>query len=252
MAGVQGIVHAATDLTFSDKADDVIPAVLQSYAYLLESAQSNGEIRRIVFTSSGIVVGSANFNEQIQNLDSHSWSEKAAQEYKTNPNAVSVYAASKLLSEKAVWDFAKTKNPSFVVNTVIPFGTFGAALPGLKPHGTAIQLLELAAGRPSMLPVIGPGFHIDVFDVAKLHILCLTRDDVRNERIIAANEGYSINSMLDLIKKVKPNASLPERQQDWNKVDNTKYDVKRGQELLSDQGGFRSFEYSVRGHLENL
>lgn len=251
--GVEGVVHVASDMTFSSNPDEVIPPVLKAYNTLLEAAHSQKSVRRFVLTSSSIAVGSPNVGgKTTQHFDASKWNDASVEEMKRAPSGLNVYAASKVLSEKSAWDFVKNKKAAFALTSINPNANFGAPVPGTEILTTGKWLTELAANKHSIAINIGPQFHVDVGDVARLHVLALTREDVKNERILAFGTSYTINSLLDAIKKVKPDAHTFEKRDEWDVKDNTLVDVQRANELLKDQGGLRDLEYSVRASLESV
>lgn len=249
--GVQGVVHAASVLTLSSKPDDVIPPVLKGYENLLEAAHGNREVRRVVLTSSAVACGYPNWDGQgCSHFDANSWDDKAAEFIKhPSPHGSTVYAASKVLSERAAWSFVKERRPSFVINTVNPIATFGAPIPGFPPSSTGTWITDLVAGRNSILNGIGPMHQVDVDDVAKLHIIALTRPDVQYERILAFCSPFDYKSIVDVILRVKPDAPI-KPVPNFDERNKSTVDVRRANELLQSQGGLHDLEYSVRRNIE--
>ena len=251
--GVQAIIHTASDVSFSDIPDEVIVPVLKAYRTILEAAHAQKQIRRFVFTSSSVAVGPMNRGSgPIQRLDVNSWNDEAVEQSKTAPNGHNAYAASKVLSERAVWDFVKTNKPSFVATSINPSGNFGKPVPGLPFASTGLVVPDVATGVTSWVAGMGAIYHVDVDDVAKLHALALTREDVKNERILAYGTPYNYNTVIDLVHKLKPSAPVEAKREEWGGEDRTKADVSRANELLKDQGGLRDLEYSVRVAVEAL
>ncbi|UZJ51277.1 hypothetical protein CBS101457_000597 [Exobasidium rhododendri] len=253
ITGVEGVIHAASDLTFSPKPDEVVPAVTKAYNSLFNAANSQKQIRRVILTSSSIALGFPNAGgKTTQHFDVHSWNDAALEKIKTSPDGVSVYAASKVLSERIAWDFVKNKKPNFVVTSINPNLNLGATVPGVPYLSSGTAILDAAKGAESFLGSISPQWHVDVEDVAKLHVIALTREDVKNERILAFGSRYNYNTIIDIIKKIKPDATTLEKREEWGVEDNTTVDVSRANELLKEQGGLRDLEYSIRGNLQGL
>jgi nucleoside-diphosphate-sugar epimerase len=184
-------------------------------------------------------------------LDASMYNDAVVEESKVNPNPVNVYAASKVLSEKFTWDYIARHKPSFVVTSINPNVVLGAPVPRYTLSGTGAMLRDLVNGkRDVMLLSFGPTNPVDVDDVSRLHILALIREDVKAERILACGNGYTINQMIEVIRKVKPDSPI-ESKDEWNVEDNTIVDVARANELLKDQGGLHDLEYSVRRLIES-
>lgn len=253
---VDGVAHVASDMSFSSKPEEVIPPVIKAYKTLLEAAHGQKSVRRFVLTSSSSAIGSPNKGgEKSQHFDPSVWNDAAVEaSRKSDPTGGEVYAASKTLSERAAWDFVKTNSPNFVMNAINPNANFGHPIPGLKPRTTGLMVTDLAQGKNTNLADLAPQYHVDVDDVAKLHIIALMREDVKNERILAFGTRFTGNSIIEAVKKIMPNALTPEKEEKWSIEDNTTVDVSRGNELLKEQGGFgfRDMEYSIRGNLKAL
>jgi nucleoside-diphosphate-sugar epimerase len=252
--GVQGIIHAASDLSFSDKVDEVIPPVIKAYNSLLTAAKSQEQIRRFILTSSSAAMGFPNpGGNETHKWDVNTWNEASLEAIKSpSPSGVAVYAASKVLSERAAWDFVKRENPNFIITTINPNANFGAPVPGIPISSTGQWIVDAAIGKTSTFEYSGSQWHVDVEDVAKLHVIALMKEDVKNERIPAFGSVYTYNSVIDAIKRVKPDAATPEKKKEWDVTDNTVIDVSRANELLKDQGGLRDLDYSVKGNLSTL
>jgi nucleoside-diphosphate-sugar epimerase len=250
---VQGVIHTASDVSNSANADVVIKAVLKGYSNLFEAADKQKSIRRIVLTSSTDALNTNDPSGKTkQHLDVNSWNDAAVEAVKTHPTVFSVYSASKTLSERYAWDSIKTRKPSFVLNTIVPAFVFGAAIPGIPITSTGQWLVDSARGKPTELQDSGAGFHIDVDDVALLHIKALTREDVKNERILALGEHFNFNTVIDVIKKIKPDAPTLDKRPEWDITDNSTFDVKRANELLEERGGIQSMKYSFRRNLKDV
>jgi nucleoside-diphosphate-sugar epimerase len=181
--GVQGVIHVASDMTFSSNADEVIPPVLKAYKNILEAANSQQSIRRFVLTSSSSAAGLPNIEKgkPTQYFDASTWNEKAVEDHKKSPTGMNVYAASKTLSEKFAWDFIKDKKPHFTLTTILPNTNFGAPVPGLPTLTTGAWITDLADKGEAIVLNTGPQYHVDVGDVAKLHVIALTNENVKNE-----------------------------------------------------------------------
>jgi nucleoside-diphosphate-sugar epimerase len=179
--GVQGVVHAASDVSFGDDRETIVNSVLKGYTSILDAANSEKAIRRFVLTSSSIAIVGSNPTEKHQIADDKTWFDAAVEQSKTSPNGGNIYATSKVLSEKAAWDYQKKNKPAFSITAINPNANFGAPVPGTPFFSTGKWLMDFAEGKESPLNSLGPQYHVDVEDVAKLHVIALTREDVKNE-----------------------------------------------------------------------
>lgn len=250
--GVKGIIHAASDLSFSDHFDEVVTGTIRSYGSLLQAAHRTSDIKRVVLTSSSTALGMPNKNgKTAQHFTRDSWNEAAVKEAKSAPNPWNVYAASKTLSEQFAWNFVKENKPSFTLNTVLPNMCFGRKVAGTEYMSTGAWAYGLLMeGETRYSENVAPQYHVDVDDVAILHILGLTQADVANERIIAFGERFSWDHVIDTGKKIRPDANPAPKSEATAAQDNTTVDVKRTQELLLPYGGLKSLEHSLKLNLE--
>lgn len=103
----------------------VIPPAVAGALNCLKAANKEENVKRFVLTSSSITVVQPQPDKEGIVLTSNSWNDeavkKAWEEGSENPNKpVDVYAASKIESEKAIWEFYNDSNlcrSDLVVNT---------------------------------------------------------------------------------------------------------------------------------------
>ena len=257
LVDVQAVIHAAIDLSLiGSDAESFIRGVLDLNINLLQAAKNRGgSIKRIVITSSSVTLGLPNAGASTTHYwNADTWNEAAVERSKSaEPDMYTAYAASKTLAEQAVWKFVKEENnPSLILNTVCPNSVFGAPVPGMQMASSGKMLLDASEGKPSLLLDLGPQYHSDVDDIAKLHILGVMKEDLQNKRIIAFATKYSINSLIDTIKVVKPDATPTDKKEDWDVQDNTEVDSSLANQLLASQGGLKDLEFSVRGNLTSV
>ena len=139
--GCSGVVHTASNTSLSPDPTVVIPSSVALVLAMLRAAAVVPSIKRFVFTSSTSTLPpflsrvSATSRDNLPQVTAGSWAsddivEKAwgaGPPY--NPrNAGAVYAASKILSEHACWDFMAKHDPApgFTLNTIVPATQIGA------------------------------------------------------------------------------------------------------------------------------
>ena len=116
---------------------------------------------------------------------------------------LSAYEKSKLLAEKAAWDFVKNKDNDLEFATINPVAMLG---PSLDSHvsGSFNIIKNLVDGSLKRVPNI-PLNVVDVRDVARLHILAMTTPEANNQRFIATADGQiSMPEIAQLIKHQRP------------------------------------------------
>jgi nucleoside-diphosphate-sugar epimerase len=145
-------------------------------------------------TSNFGAVGFSNKNPKIVTTEAN-W---------TNPNekGLSAYEKSKLLAERAAWDFIKREGGELEFTTINPVAILG---PSLSSHisGSFGLLEHLLDGSMRAIPNI-PLNIVDVRDVADLHIRAMTNPDANGQRFIASADGQiSLPEIAVLLKNKK-------------------------------------------------
>lgn len=254
--GVQGIIHAASTVTFSEKWDEVVPPTIRGYSALLKAAHAQGDsIKRVVLTSSSIAVasGSAEPNAAPEHITVNTWNDADVEEAKKNPNPIHVYAASKVLSERFAWDFVKEQKPAFILNTVNPSFCAGAKAPGSEYLSTSVWLRKAVFEADQfVIDAIAPSYLVDTDDVALLHVLAATREDIVNERILAFSEAFTWDQIIDAAQKYAPQKFNAVKKSEKTALKtNVVADLSRTREILKEYGGLKTVEQSVRLNLQD-
>jgi nucleoside-diphosphate-sugar epimerase len=218
---------------------------------LLEAASQNSSIKRFVYTSSAAtlpifsshhVTASSWMSDSVIEI---AWSEPYKQE-----NVLPVYASSKILAERACWDFVREKNPAFQLNTVVPMTNIGAFIDARlisSMNGLVLGLWKGDEHAISRLRNFGPNRLINLEDCALLHLAALTLEDVHAERILGLGQAYTFNDIIDAMRKIDPTHDLPEKLETPGNINFT-VDVSRTEHLLARVGkfGMTGLEESVR------
>lgn len=130
--GVAGVAHVASNVSFDPDPNIVIREVIASVHSILDSATKSSTVNVFVYTSSasalapptpGVVrqITDATFNdEDVQKA----W---APPPYEPE-RAMSVYAASKVEAEKALFSYANEVKPRFAVRSIVLGVNFGKVL----------------------------------------------------------------------------------------------------------------------------
>lgn len=187
--GCTYVLHVASPFPMSQPEDEnelIIPA--REGALRVLHASRDAGVKRVVLTSSFAAVGYSKSREN------HTFTE----EDWTDPNAnVTPYVKSKMLAERAAWDFIEKEGNGMELAVINPTGIFGPVL-GAN-FGTSVKMaLGLATGQylPEEDFSIGA---VDVRDVADLHIKAMTHPEAKGQRFIATSESTTVNEMIDLL-----------------------------------------------------
>lgn len=178
MVGCDYVLHVASPLGGGPPADRqaFVGPARDGTLRVLRAATRAG-IKRAVITSAAAAARPPLSSDRVS--DETVWADPGDPQF-------DAYRVSKILAERAAWDFVKQHPTSTELTTILPGAVFG---PILTP-GTlgSVQIIEgLLRGHPSALPRLG--FWItDVRDLADLHIRAMTAPAAAGQRFIAAGE----------------------------------------------------------------
>lgn len=205
--GVSGIIHAASPATFNPKdPSDVIDPAVNGVRNILSSARRLGpNVKRVVITSSGSAIYSAMLQKEERIWDETSWNTASPELVEAKGKAAdgrSVYAASKVLAERAAWDFIAKEKPSFDLTSILPtmnFGPYVHEVTKEKGIGSTAQMVLGSLTSPNGGDTSGQlaGTWVDVRDVAAHHVLALSTEAVGGERILSVGGIYAWQDVYD-------------------------------------------------------
>jgi nucleoside-diphosphate-sugar epimerase len=96
------------------------------------------------------------------------------------------YRRSKILAERAAWDFMAGYAGPTTMTTILPGAVFGPVLTR-ENRGSVEVIRRLLDGRPPGIPRLGFSV-VDVRDLADLHIRAMTTAAAAGQRFLAAGE----------------------------------------------------------------
>ena len=200
MAGAHALVHTASPFPLSvpEDPDALIRPALEGTRRVLGAAQAAG-VTRVVLTSSVAAVSRLD-GPEIQ--DETQWADP-------DPAKVSPYTRSKILAERAAWDFVRDKAPEMALTAINPGLVFGPPLGGR--FGSSIALVRrLMSGRDPMLPAYGLPV-VDVRDVAAMHLRALERPESAGRRYIGSAGSLWFAEMGRILKARYPDRRIATR-----------------------------------------
>ncbi|KAI0059356.1 D-lactaldehyde dehydrogenase [Artomyces pyxidatus] len=170
-------------------------------------------VKRMIVTSSVVaVLHQAEYPIVFNESD---WNDFAAEDAKVKGSAAGsypIYQASKVLAEKATWEyFEKNKaNASWDLVTIAPPWVFGPPIHELKSvdelNASQVKVLLCIAGKPLVTQqgLEQQGTWSDVRTVASAHEVAAQKEEAGGERIVV-NTGTSIwQDVLDAANAVQP------------------------------------------------
>lgn len=170
--GCDFVLHVASPISRQPKTDEEMYEAAKGGAVRVLKAASDVGVKRVVMTSAAAtarVRGShATSNESI-------WAD-------ANDPLLDRYRRSKILAERAAWEFIETSGGSTALTTILPGAVFGPLLPGGEESSVWV-IKQLLAGKPPRLLNMGLSV-VDVRDLAAAHVEALTAPDAPGQRFL--------------------------------------------------------------------
>lgn len=192
VAGCDYVLHIASPFppTVPKHEDELIIPAREGALRVLRAARDAG-VKRVVLTSSFAAIGYGH-KPQDAPFDETDWTDPHGED-------VGPYVKSKVLAERAAWDFIAQEGGSLELSVVNPVGVFG---PVLGPdYATSILIVQrLMDGAMPGCPRLYFGV-VDVRDVVDLHIRAMTNPAARGERFLAVAGDFM--TMVDIAKVLK-------------------------------------------------
>ncbi|TFK32304.1 hypothetical protein BDQ12DRAFT_707710 [Crucibulum laeve] len=212
---VYAVVHVASPMPGRTGVDDTLNSAIDGTVNVLRQVEKAG-IKKIVVTSSVGAILDPSLAPAFAglNLTDSEWgvvTREQAQEKADDP--FYVYFASKILAERAVWEFVK-EHPAVDVATILPgfvFGPFADHFPWPSKSGLGTNQLpwDLINGQH---PHVIPSWFVDVRDVAKGHILALDvpPKPLEEKRYLINAGNFTWKQGAEYLKKARPELNVAE------------------------------------------
>lgn len=196
VSGCDYVLHVASPypLGVPTHEDDLIVPALEGTRRVMRAARDAG-VRRVVLTSSFGAIGHGH-RSLDKTFTEEDWSDL------DGPH-ISAYDKSKVLAERAAWDFADRENGSpelAVINPTAMTGPLLAVGSGLPTSFALIQRL-LDRSLPA-LPRMWQNI-VDVRDVADLHVRAMTDPAARGQRFLGTGNSSSSMWAVDIARLLR-------------------------------------------------
>ena len=192
VAGCDFVLHVASPFPpGAPKHEDELIIPARDGALRVLGAARDAGVKRVVMTSSFAAIG---YGQKITDrpFSEENW---------TDPNgrAISAYAKSKTLAERAAWEFISREGRTLELAVVNPVGVFGPVLGA--DFSTSIGLLKrLLDGAMPGVPRLSFGI-VDVRDVADMHLRAMTNPAARGERFLAiAGDFMTVQEIAQVLR----------------------------------------------------
>jgi dihydroflavonol-4-reductase len=174
--GCAFVLHVASPIppTVPKHEDELIVPARDGALRVLRAARDAG-VKRVVMTSSVASVGYGKGTAE-KTYTEQDWSDVGGR-------AMSAYAKSKTIAERAAWDLIAKEGGGLELSTVLPVAVLGPVLgKDFSPSILLVQRLMLGAmpGCPKLY-----FSYVDVRDVAELHVRAMIAPEAKGERFIA-------------------------------------------------------------------
>ena len=193
--GCTYVLHVASPIysTLPKDENEMIRPAVDGTLRVLKAARNAG-VKRVVVTSNFGAVGYSHKDPNTEITEAE-W---------TDPNEkMSSYNKSKVLAERAAWDFIHKEGDGLELSVANPVFILGPSLGPDVPSGFDI-LKHLLDGSMKAVPNI-PFNIIDVRDLADLHIRAMIEPNAKGQRFIAMAGGkISMPDIARLLKNKMP------------------------------------------------
>lgn len=175
-AGCDYVLHVASPIYMripKDEQEMIKPAV-EGTLRVLQAAKNAG-VKRVVMTSNFGAVGYSHTDTSVI-ITEENWTDP-------NEKGLSIYNKSKVLAERAAWDFIKNQGGNLELSVINPMGIFGPSLGSDLSSGFEI-IKRMLEGTMKKVPNMTLGI-VDVRDVADLHIRAMINPAAKGQRFLA-------------------------------------------------------------------
>jgi dihydroflavonol-4-reductase len=181
--GADFVLHVASPYPPDEpnNEDEVILPARDGTIRVLRAARDSG-VKRVVLTSSFVAICRGHGVPE-RGFTEDDWTDIGGRD-------VTAYVKSKVLAERAAWDFIKNEGGQTELSVINPTSTFGPTLGDDIPASLIPILTLLTVGAAQMANISFPV--ADVRDVADIHVRAMTHPLAAGERFIACCDGSPI------------------------------------------------------------
>ena len=201
--GCAAVVHTASPFPLDQPKhdDDLIRPAVDGTLRAMRAAQAAG-VGRVVLTSSVAAITACRLPAGRDLYDATDWTDPA------DPSATA-YIRSKMLAERAAWDFVRDQAPGIALTALNPGFVLGPVR-GTR-FGASVGLVQrLLRGRDPMMPRLGFSV-VDVRDVSRAHVAALARPETAGQRYPLASGALWLAQMGQILKAAYPARRIPTR-----------------------------------------
>lgn len=177
MAGVDYVLHVASPLGDGRQTLEELLGPAREGALRVLKAASAAGVKRVVMTSAAATARPPRASGLAS--DESVWADPADPQFDG-------YRRSKILAERAAWEFMEAQGGATTLTTVLPGAVFGPVLS--REAVSSVRIIQgLLHGQPARLPRFG-FWVVDVRDLADLHIRAMTAPQAAGQRFLGLSE----------------------------------------------------------------
>ena len=200
------VLHVASPLPSSNpKSDDELVRPARDGALRVLAAARDAGVRRVVMTSSTAAV-TYGYGSRSTPYTEADWSDLA------DRSDSSAYERSKMIAERAAWDWHAREGGALELVTICPGAVIGPVL-GSDFSASIDIVKKLIDGSLPGLPRFGWPL-VDVRDIADLHIRAMRTPAAAGQRFIGAGPFYWMADIAKVLRERLPEVAskVPKRQ----------------------------------------
>lgn len=196
VAGCAQVYHVASPLPLANpKDDDVLVRPARDGALRVLNAARDAGVARVVMTSSTAAIAYGHGSRDVP-FTEDDWSSTA------DRSDSSAYERSKLIAERAAWDWHAREGAPLELVTVCPGAVLGP-VPGADFSASIDIVRKLLDGSVPGLPRFGWPL-VDVRDIAALHILAMNAPQAAGRRYLGAGAFLWMRDIADVLRARVP------------------------------------------------
>ena len=190
-AGCDFVLHVASPLLAYGESDlnaFLIPARDGTLRVLRAAVKA--KVQRVVMTSAAATARPRLESRQTSTEDI--WADSEDPQFNN-------YQISKILAERAAWDFMRSAGGPTEFATVLPGAVFGPLLS--RDNLRSVQIVGgMLKGRPPAIPRVG-FWVVDVRDLVDVHIQAMIRREAAGQRFIAAGDYLWMSDIAEILRR---------------------------------------------------
>lgn len=189
MQGCDHVLHIASPISRQPKTDEEMNEAARGGTLRVLKAATDAGVKRVVMTSAAATArvrgSTAVSNETI-------WADP-------DDPLLDRYRRSKILAERAAWEFIEKAGGRTSLTTILPGAVFGPLLPGGEVSSVWV-VKNLLDGKPPRLLNLGLSV-VDVRDLAAAHVEALTAPEAPGQRFLCTGHFLWVPEIARMLRE---------------------------------------------------